>query len=105
MQIKYLDLQAQYHSIQPEIDGAVAAVLESSAFTLGPAVKQFEDSYADYCGTDFCAGVNNGTNALLLALRALDVGPGDEVVTCGQHFHCHGGGYYPRGSPSGAGRC
>lgn len=86
MQIKYLDLQAQYHSLKPEIDSAVAAVLESSAFTLGPAVKQFEESFAAYCGSAYCAGVNNGTNALLLALRALDVGPGDEVITAANTF-------------------
>lgn len=86
MQIKYLDLQAQYQSIKPEIDEAIQKVLDTSAYTLGPAVKDFEESFATYCGAEYCAGVNSGTSALLLALRALDVGPNDEVVTSANTF-------------------
>jgi dTDP-4-amino-4,6-dideoxygalactose transaminase len=86
MQIKYLDLQAQYHSIKPEIDAAIQNVLESSTFVLGPSVAEFEKNFAAYCETGFCAGVNSGTSAVLLALRALGIGPGDEVVTTANTF-------------------
>ncbi len=86
MEIKYLDLQAQYRSIKPEIDAAIAKVVESSSFVLGPSVAEFEKNYATYCETSHAAGVNSGTSAVMLALRALDVGPGDEVVTTANTF-------------------
>jgi len=86
MKIPYLDLQVQYQSIKPEIDAAIHKVLDSSAYVLGPAVGEFESDFASYCGVDCCAGVNSGTNALLLALRALDIGPGDEVITAANTF-------------------
>jgi len=86
MKIPYLDLQAQYQSIKDEIDTAIANVLDHSSYVLGPAVKEFEEDYAKYCGVEHCAGVNNGTNALLLALKALDVGLGDEVITVANTF-------------------
>ncbi|MDH3889862.1 MAG: DegT/DnrJ/EryC1/StrS family aminotransferase [candidate division Zixibacteria bacterium] len=86
MEIKYLDLQANYQSIKPEIDEAIRKVLDSSAYVLGPAVQEFESAYADYCGTKFAIGCNSGTTALTLALRALEVGPGDEVITAANTF-------------------
>lgn len=86
MEIKYLDLQAQYQKIKSEIDSEIQKVLDSSAYILGPAVKNFEENFAAYCGTKEAIGVNNGTNALLLALRALDVGAGDEVITAANTF-------------------
>lgn len=86
MKIPYLDLRAQYLSIKPEIDAAIAEVLDSSAFVLGPAVSRFESAFATYCHSTQCVGVNNGTNALLLALKALGVGPGDEVITAANSF-------------------
>jgi len=86
MQIKYLDLQAQYQSIKREIDDAMQKVLDNSAYVLGPAVTDFETEFASFCDVDHCAGVNSGTSALVMALRALDVGPGDEVVTSGNTF-------------------
>jgi len=86
MEIKYLDLQAQYQSIKSEIDTAVQKVLDSSAFVLGPAVAEFEKNFAQYCETKYAIGVNSGTSAVLLALRALDIGPGDEVVTTANTF-------------------
>ena len=76
MEVKYLDLQAQYKSIKDEIDNEIHKILDSSAYVLGKSVENFEQNYADYCQTRYCIGVNNGTNALLLALKALDVGPG-----------------------------
>lgn len=86
MQIKYLDLQAQYQSIKIEMDQAIAGVLDSSAYVLGKAVADFEGEFASFCDVNHCAGVNSGTSALLLALRALDVGPGDEVITAANTF-------------------
>ena len=86
MEIKYLDLQAQYQSIKIELDHAIQKVLDSSAYVLGPAVSEFESTFAKYCGTKFAIGVNSGTSALTLALRALGVGPGDEVITAANTF-------------------
>ncbi len=86
MQIKYLDLQAQYKTIKEDIDTEIHKILDSSAYVLGKSVADFESNYAQYCQTSHCTGVNNGTNALLLALKALDVGPGDEVITAANTF-------------------
>ena len=79
--IPFLDLKAQYRSIKPEIDEAVARVLESGQFVLGAEVAAFEREFADYCGGGEAIGVNSGTSALHLALLAAGVGPGDEVIT------------------------
>ena len=79
--VPYLDLKAQYHSIKPEIDAAIARVLESSQFVLGEAVAGFEREFAAYCGAKECVAVNSGTSAIHLALLAAGVGPGDEVIT------------------------
>ncbi len=79
--IPLVDLKAQYHSIKSEIDAEIQKVLESSNFILGPAVKAFEEGFAQYCGNEYCIAVNSGTSALHLALLAAGVGPGDEVIT------------------------
>ncbi len=81
IRVPYLDLKAQYQSIKPEIDQAVASVLESCQFVLGPEVAQFEKEFAAYCATTECIALNSGTSALHLALIAAGVGPGDEVIT------------------------
>ncbi|MBZ5679391.1 MAG: DegT/DnrJ/EryC1/StrS family aminotransferase [Acidobacteriia bacterium] len=81
VRIPLLDLKAQYHSIKPEIDAAIAAVLESGQFVLGSEVSAFEKEFAAYCGTSECIALNSGTSALHLALLAAGVGPGDEVIT------------------------
>ncbi len=81
MQIPILDLTAQYKSIKSEIDAAVMKVVESQHFILGPEVVAFESEVAAYCGTKYAVGVASGTDALILALKALDIGPGDEVIT------------------------
>jgi len=86
MKINYLDLPAQYQSIKTEIDQAIQAVLDKSAYVLGQAVADFEGEFANFCDVSYCAGVNSGTSALLLALRALDIGPGDEVITAANTF-------------------
>jgi dTDP-4-amino-4,6-dideoxygalactose transaminase len=78
--IPLVDLVAQYHSIKQEIDDAVNATLESGHFILGPAVLKFEESIASYLGVKFAIGLASGTDALVLALRALNIGPGDEVI-------------------------
>jgi dTDP-4-amino-4,6-dideoxygalactose transaminase len=79
--IPFVDLKAQYHSIKPEIDAAIAGVLESSQFVLGPEVTAFEAEFAAYGGVKHAIGVNSGTSALHLALLAAGIGPGDEVIT------------------------
>ena len=78
--IPLIDLTAQYHSIKKEIDAAVLSTLESGHFILGPVVTKFEESIASYLGVDFAIGLASGTDALVLALRALNIGAGDEVI-------------------------
>jgi dTDP-4-amino-4,6-dideoxygalactose transaminase len=79
--IPVLDLQAQYKAIKNEIDAAVAEVLASGRFVLGPVVREFEERVAAYCGCEYAVGVASGTDALGLSVAALEVGPGDEVIT------------------------
>jgi dTDP-4-amino-4,6-dideoxygalactose transaminase len=81
LKVPFLDLKAQYQSIKPEIDAAVARVLDSCQFILGPEVASFEQEFAAYCGAAECIALNSGTSALHLALLAAGVGPGDEVIT------------------------
>jgi len=81
IKVPYLDLKAQYRSIKPEIDAAIARVLESCQFVLGSEVAAFERDFAAYCGATGCIALNSGTSALHLALLAAGVGPGDEVIT------------------------
>jgi dTDP-4-amino-4,6-dideoxygalactose transaminase len=84
--IPFVDLKAQYQSIKSEIDAAIARVIESAWFVLGPEVEHFEKSFAEYCGARFCVGVNSGTAALQLALMAAGVGAGDEVIVPANSF-------------------
>jgi dTDP-4-amino-4,6-dideoxygalactose transaminase len=81
VRIPLLDLRAQYESIRPEIEDAVRRVFESQQFILGPDVAALEHDVAAYCGARHAIGCGSGTDALLLALKALDIGPGDEVLT------------------------
>jgi dTDP-4-amino-4,6-dideoxygalactose transaminase len=81
MSVPFVDLTRQYHAIGKELDHAVREVLESGQFILGPHVKAFEAELAAYCQVPHGIGVASGTDALLLALEALGVGPGDEVIT------------------------
>lgn len=80
MNVPLLDLKRQYATIKDEIDNAVHKVLEKTQFILGEDVKNFEADIAEYCGSRHAVGVASGTDALLLALRACGVGPGDEVL-------------------------
>lgn len=78
--IPLVDLTAQYHSIKKEMDAAVLATLESGHFILGPQVTKFEESVAAYLGVKHAIGLASGTDALVIALRALNIGDGDEVI-------------------------
>lgn len=80
MTIPFLDLRAAYLELKGEIDAAVSRVLDSGWYILGGEVEAFEAEWASYCEARHAVGVANGLDALTLALRALDVGPGDEVV-------------------------
>lgn len=86
MPVPFLDLQAQYRSLKAEIDPAIQKVLDTSSYILGPAVEAFEKDFAAYCGTEFCIGVNSGTAAISLLMRAHGIGPGDEVITVTNSF-------------------
>jgi dTDP-4-amino-4,6-dideoxygalactose transaminase len=86
MNVPFLDLKAQYASIKNEISSAIQEVLDSCAFAGGPFVEKFENEWASYCGVKHAIGVGNGTDALWLALLALGVGEGDEVITVPNTF-------------------
>jgi dTDP-4-amino-4,6-dideoxygalactose transaminase len=79
--VPYLDLQAQIKALRPELDAALARVLDNCSFVLGPEVAQFEQDFARFCGAAHCVATNSGTSALHLSLRLLGVGAGDEVIT------------------------
>jgi dTDP-4-amino-4,6-dideoxygalactose transaminase len=84
--IPFLNLKAQYDTIQDEINAAILRVVASTQYILGPEVSAFEDEFAAYCGAKFAVGVNSGTSALHLALLAAGIGPGDEVITVSYTF-------------------
>ncbi|MFP4369720.1 MAG: DegT/DnrJ/EryC1/StrS family aminotransferase [Candidatus Kapaibacterium sp.] len=86
MKIPFIDLKAQYDSIKDEIGPAIQSVIDRTAFAGGPETELFEKKYADYIGTNYCTGVNSGTSALHLALLALGIGKGDEVITAPNTF-------------------
>ncbi len=81
LDVPLLDLKAQYATIRDEVRAAVDAVLESQYFILGPNVTQCEQLLAPYCGCEHAVGVSSGSDALLIALMAEGIGPGDEVIT------------------------
>jgi dTDP-4-amino-4,6-dideoxygalactose transaminase len=80
MTILFLDLGAAYRELKTEIDAAIHRVLDSGWYILGPEVEAFEAEWAAFCEADHAVGLANGLDALILALRALDIGVGDEVV-------------------------
>lgn len=81
MKVPYFDLPAQIRALRPELDAAIARTLDQCSFCLGPDVAAFERDFAQFCGAAHAVGFNSGTSALHVALRLLDIGPGDEVIT------------------------
>jgi dTDP-4-amino-4,6-dideoxygalactose transaminase len=81
MNVPYFDLLAQTRSLRPELDAAIARTLDAGTFCLGPEVAQFERAFAALAGVPHCLGFNSGTSALHVAMRLLDLQPGDEVIT------------------------
>ena len=86
MNVPLLDITEQNRSLRPEIEAALGRVLDTNAFILGSEVKALEEDLAAYCGTKYAIGCASGSDALLLALMALDVKPGDEVITTPYSF-------------------
>src|SRR5436305_7560327 len=86
MKVEFYGHVRQYHNIKSEIDQNIQTVLESGQYVMGPMLKRFESELAAYHGTKYAIGVANGTDAIWLALMALDVGPGDEVITHANTF-------------------
>ena len=85
-QVPFVDLAAQYAAIKEDVDEAISNVLKKTDFILGRDVTLFEQEFAAYCGAKYAIAVDSGTSALELALRAYDIGPGDEVITTANTF-------------------
>jgi dTDP-4-amino-4,6-dideoxygalactose transaminase len=85
-QVPFVDLRAQYEQIRADVDRAIRQVVERGDFIHGSAVARFESDFAAYVGVRHAVGVGNGGDAIELALRAFDVGPGDEVITAANTF-------------------
>ena len=84
--VPFLDLKAHHAPLRAEFDRAIGEVIDSAAFAGGPVVAKFEEEFAAFCGSRHAIGVGNGTDALWLALLALGIGPGDEVITVPNTF-------------------
>ena len=85
-QIRMLDLPAIHREIEPRLTEAILSVIEKDLYVLGAAVETFEQQFAEYCSAKFCVGVGNGLDALILALRSLGIGQGDEVLVPSHTF-------------------
>ncbi len=84
--IPLVDLKSQSRSIKQDVLRRMEAVIDDARYILGQEVADFEAQFAEYCGTSHCVGMANGTEAIHMALRALGIGPGDEVITAGNSF-------------------
>jgi len=81
MSIPFIDLKSQYRALQPHIQARINAVLEHGQYIMGPEVRELEERLQVYTGAEYCVTVSSGTDALLISLMALGIGPGDEVIT------------------------
>lgn len=86
MKVPFFDLKREYRNLENEIDDAVKRVLKSGRYIQGNEAGKFEREFSSYTGAEFCIGVNSGTDALLAAVGALGIGPGDEVITVSHTF-------------------
>ncbi len=86
MNVPFVDLRANYQSIKSDADAAVLGVMERCDFILGKSISEFESAFADFCGTQYCVGVDSGYSALEMILRGYGIGPGDEVITQANTF-------------------
>ena len=86
IKIPFVDLYPQYEELQTDIDIAIKDIISRSDFITGPTVDKFEKAICDYTGAEDCASIGSGTNALVCALKALNIGPGDQVMTVGHTF-------------------
>ncbi|RME42223.1 MAG: aminotransferase class V-fold PLP-dependent enzyme, partial [Chloroflexi bacterium] len=85
-EVRLVDLKRQYQAIQHEIDRAIAGVLSRTDFILGEEVRRFEEEFAGYCQAEYAVGLDSGTSALEIGLRALGIGPGDQVIVPANSF-------------------
>ena len=81
MNVPFVDLKSQYQSLKGEIDAAIQSVIAKTAFVGGPHVREFETAFAEKYGVKHCISCGNGTDAIYITLKALGIGPGDEVIT------------------------
>ncbi|MQF69487.1 DegT/DnrJ/EryC1/StrS family aminotransferase [SAR202 cluster bacterium AD-804-J14_MRT_500m] len=86
IKVPYVDIAGQHAPLKKELLAAIERVIDHGIFVLGPEVEEFEAQFAELCGTDYAVGVNSGTDALILGLRALGIGSGDEVITAPNSF-------------------
>lgn len=86
MQVPFVSLERQYRALREELIAAFDRVGQSGVYILGDELERFEQAAARFCEVPFALGVGNGFDALLLALKALNIGPGDEVITCPNSF-------------------
>ena len=90
LEVPFVDLTRQFIDLESDFISAFSKIGRSGSYILGPEVEQFEQAVADYCGVKHAIGVGDGSAALFLPLKALDIGHGDEVVTAANSLHLHG---------------
>ena len=86
VKIPFHDLSRQNEELKDEMDMAIKSVIKQNAFSGGEFVTNFEKKFADYCNTSFSVGLNSGTSSLHMAMKVLDIGPGDEVIVPANSF-------------------